>query len=672
MTEHKTMLQMGSSASALASANPTPDARQLVVETDTGMVKVGDGARSYNSLPYVAMQAPMPTGNRTTDTANLQALVTAAEATNGTIFLQAGTYAADIVTSGGLSQPRIIGKGYRITQIDGTIKFAGTPGSFSGGYLSDFGFVGTRSAGVAFLTLSGTIGVKWDRIRMSGSADVGILFLNDASHAFTETCSGQVDIEVGIKTAVEYRVSGGDASFHGCGLNDGSTINQAAGDTGPKILVGTGANPYNAPLSVLIWARTSVPLIAHQGLATANFYGNVRVESFGGTCVIGDTAQKNIILAGTLSTLGGLVKNGSLLVGQSAETNSDRTILSQGGARVSVQPGNVMRTGIEGVPEWVPPVRTNHVTDPLVADSATYWMGLNSAAVAKVTTGVLGYGSALKVSLAYGGGGDQGARYAIDAAGLTAGQKKTVAFDLYCTTGFSMWCGAWFEWTAGGHTDVGESTGDGNVTYVLPGQRVRVVRQVIVPSGHALSREGFYFKAILPSEIPVGGADVYVSNCIIEDGWTSGSLFYGGDSIGTVWAGTVNASQSTQSSTRAKATIGISADVVVPTTAAAMATISADMLAGPAVVHCVGTVANGASGALQGADISVRRDGTTLGLGDYYTLPHVAGKVPGQQFHYVFDVTETAGAHTYALWAGASTASAVVLRNVRVWVEQAI
>lgn len=123
--------------------------------------------------------------------------------------------------------------------------------------------------------------------------------------------------------------------------------------------------------------------------------------------------------------------------------------------------------------------------------------------------------------------------------------------------------------------------------------------------------------------------------------------------------------------TRGKANLGITSDVVVPTAPAAMATINPTMLAGAAVVRCTGTVANGISGATRGATISVRRDGIVLGLPDYYSLPHVAGQAVGQSFSYAFDVaSETAGAHTYALWASTDTASTVVLRNVRIWVEQ--
>ena len=40
-------------ASKLAEINEVPLAGELVVETDTGRVKAGDGVKNYNSLEYV-------------------------------------------------------------------------------------------------------------------------------------------------------------------------------------------------------------------------------------------------------------------------------------------------------------------------------------------------------------------------------------------------------------------------------------------------------------------------------------------------------------------------------------------------------------------------------------------------------------------------------------------
>lgn len=49
----------GGTAAALAAANETPLDRELVVETDTGKGKIGDGATPYNDLEYTPIAAPV-------------------------------------------------------------------------------------------------------------------------------------------------------------------------------------------------------------------------------------------------------------------------------------------------------------------------------------------------------------------------------------------------------------------------------------------------------------------------------------------------------------------------------------------------------------------------------------------------------------------------------------
>jgi hypothetical protein len=108
MTEFKTMLQMGNTAALLAGANPTPAARQLVVETDTGRAKVGDGTRAYNALTYIGSA----TGGTVSvkdygavgdgvadDTAEIQACLNAAVAAGLTAYVPAGTYMINGATS---------------------------------------------------------------------------------------------------------------------------------------------------------------------------------------------------------------------------------------------------------------------------------------------------------------------------------------------------------------------------------------------------------------------------------------------------------------------------------------------------------------------------------------------------------------------------------------------
>jgi len=49
-----TMQVKRGTASALATANPTPAAGEIVWESDTNKLKVGDGTTAYSSLPYIS------------------------------------------------------------------------------------------------------------------------------------------------------------------------------------------------------------------------------------------------------------------------------------------------------------------------------------------------------------------------------------------------------------------------------------------------------------------------------------------------------------------------------------------------------------------------------------------------------------------------------------------
>ena len=58
----------GGTAAALSSANEVPLARELYVETDTGLMKLGDGSTHYNSLNYINQNPATPCFQYTVDT----------------------------------------------------------------------------------------------------------------------------------------------------------------------------------------------------------------------------------------------------------------------------------------------------------------------------------------------------------------------------------------------------------------------------------------------------------------------------------------------------------------------------------------------------------------------------------------------------------------------------
>jgi hypothetical protein len=263
-----------------------------------------DMANAVNGVVPPSLVAPAPTGNRTTDTAAIQALVDLAQTTRGTVVLQAGTYKIDIVTSRLVHQPKIVGQGQNITKIDGTIRILGNDpatrgGYMSAGYLSDFSFVGTVDVA---LELNGCIGFNWDRIAFHGTYNTGIWFRNELAGYYTELCSGTAEFHGG--TALKYTKESGDASFHASGLESPSSIGHDTSSK-PAIVIEAGARPYNAPLSAHIWTgkaspgANTYPVIQHDGHPQANFVGNLTVESVGTNPIAGGS---NIFYAGTLST----------------------------------------------------------------------------------------------------------------------------------------------------------------------------------------------------------------------------------------------------------------------------------------------------------------------------------------------------------------------------------
>jgi hypothetical protein len=264
-----------------------------------------------------------PTGIAATDTANLQAAINLAQSTYGTVYLQAGTYVVtNLATAQSSNQPKIIGKGQNYTFIQGTtsgsaLMIKGGSASDSGGHISDITFTGT---GVG-LELQGACFFTWERLNFAGTQTTGILLHNYASGEFTEYCSGQADFAYTVITALEYRVTSGNESFHGSGLTGQSTINQPATATSPSILIGAGCIPYNAPLDVTFWVRTATQALIRTSTARpATFHGTIRVETFTSGALVADATGAAIgayliTHVGSVMTLGaasGAIKLGAL------------------------------------------------------------------------------------------------------------------------------------------------------------------------------------------------------------------------------------------------------------------------------------------------------------------------------------------------------------------------
>lgn len=98
--------------------------------------------------------------------------------------------------------------------------------------------------------------------------------------------------------------------------------------------------------------------------------------------------------------------------------------------------------------------------------------------------------------------------------------------------------------------------------------------------------------------------------------------------------------------------------------------IAGTLVAGPAVLRATGIAVNANSGAPRFAELMVDLDGTQQARTERLYLMNEASNNPGVPFTFAIPFTATGGAHTARLMGGASLASAVTVRNARLWIEQ--
>lgn len=260
--------------------------------------------------------APAPSGDTTgaTDTTALQPLITAAQSTSGTLYLQAGTYyITGLTTTAGFNQPIIRGQGMRqtILTVVGTsaaFTLVGGSGQPSGGLITDMKITGASGTGTG-IAFAGCNHARAERVWFASLTE-GVEFYNRDAGSFTEFCLARdCSFDSTVTTPVRYRLGSGNESFHGSGVT-GCVINQSATAVGPVIQVDAGCFPYGAPLTATIFARTTTPLIQNNDTAAARyseFTGNLDIEILGSpaSVTIGDTGTTNgILYAGTLTALG--------------------------------------------------------------------------------------------------------------------------------------------------------------------------------------------------------------------------------------------------------------------------------------------------------------------------------------------------------------------------------
>ena len=165
------------------------------------------------------------------------------------------------------------------------ITIKGRSGTLCGGHLTGVAFQSANAANTIGLELQGVNGFTWD-VR-SATMKRAVVLCNCAPGAFTEFDHGNINADATTAIALEYRVAGGDASFHGSGLDAGTVINFRA-DSNAILIASAAAYVYDAPLEGSYFSQNAgaagnATMIRNNSQFLANGYaffkGNFGIES---------------------------------------------------------------------------------------------------------------------------------------------------------------------------------------------------------------------------------------------------------------------------------------------------------------------------------------------------------------------------------------------------------
>jgi hypothetical protein len=302
----------------------------LPAGTDAVATTVQDELRTgfVSSLQFMsdAQKADVLSRTKLLDvTAPLQAAYTYAQSIKKSLHIVAGAYKhSGITKSSSFDHVSIVGGGADCTEFDyssfgsvSAITISGGSGSVTLSRIVGIQFNGAAN-GIG-ITLVGQGGVRLTDCRFGQNAR-GIVLHNQNSGEFSEfNVAENCEFTSACATALEYRVTAGNQSFHGSGLQN--CLVNAKSSTDPVILVGNGCFVYNAPLSATVFpSPTGASIIYNKNVSGSlnnNWNGHINLEPSNSAAVsiaVNDSGARTFFSGGVTSVNNNWSLNDCILV----------------------------------------------------------------------------------------------------------------------------------------------------------------------------------------------------------------------------------------------------------------------------------------------------------------------------------------------------------------------
>ena len=274
------------------------------------------------------------------DTAEIQAAITAAVAAKRDVYFPYGIYKVNttLTKTQDFYCPNFYAEAD--TVLDGTaisnaptLKIKGGSGELATATITGLNFRAGNGANSTGLEIADQCGVDYNNCVFE-TGTWGVTYHNEAVGGFTEYCVGRDCSFLAALTSgsLRYRVTSGNNSFNGSGLDNHCQIQFSSATNAIKIE--TGALVYNAPLNFQVWVTgASKVVINNASSERITTYGTITVEVFGAEPYA--TAPEVFGGAGTaVNHSGDVVSLGTSWLGPKCNLMGNRTVIigPEGGA----------------------------------------------------------------------------------------------------------------------------------------------------------------------------------------------------------------------------------------------------------------------------------------------------------------------------------------------------